>query len=173
MQVLYPHCAGLDVHKDTVVACVRHMIGGTVKREVRTFDTTTKGLLALADWLASEGARMWPWKPPGPIGSPPAYGAPWLKTTLIQCSCAAVRKKASYFQAQFHRIRSRRGGKKAVGAVAASILTAVYHMLKDGTAYHDLGPDHFDGRAKTTQTKRLVTRLQNLGYEVQITPLAA
>jgi hypothetical protein len=54
MQVLYPHCAGLDVHKDTVVACVRHMIGGTVKREVRTFDTTTKGLLALADWLASE-----------------------------------------------------------------------------------------------------------------------
>ena len=54
MKVLYPHCAGLDVHKDTVVACVRHMIGGTVKREVRTFDTTTKGLLALADWLASE-----------------------------------------------------------------------------------------------------------------------
>jgi transposase len=100
-------------------------------------------------------------------------GAPWLKTTLIQCSCAAVRKKASYCQAQFHRIRSRRGGKKAIGAVAASILTAVYHMLRDGTAYHDLGPDHFDRRAKTTQTKRLVTRLQNLGYEVQITPLAA
>ena len=46
-------------------------------------------------------------------------------------------------------------------------------MLRDGTAYHDLGPDHFDRRAKTTQTKRLVTRLQNLGYEVQITPLAA
>src|SRR5579862_9047442 len=55
MQVLYPHCAGLDVHKDTVVACVRHMIDGTVEREVRTFDTTTKGLLVLADWLASEG----------------------------------------------------------------------------------------------------------------------
>ena len=55
MEVLYPHCAGLDVHKETVVACVRHMVGGTVKREVRTFDTTTTGLLALADWLASEG----------------------------------------------------------------------------------------------------------------------
>src|ERR1700709_2564318 len=55
MQVLYPDCAGLDVHKDTVVACVRHMHEGTIKREVRTFDTTTKGLLALADWLASEG----------------------------------------------------------------------------------------------------------------------
>ena len=55
MEVLYPHCAGLDVHKETVVACVRHMVGGTVKREVRTFDTITTGLLALADWLASEG----------------------------------------------------------------------------------------------------------------------
>ena len=55
MQVLYPHCAGLDVHKDTVVACVRHMANGSVKREVRTFKTTTKELLALSDWLAGEG----------------------------------------------------------------------------------------------------------------------
>jgi hypothetical protein len=55
MEVLHSHCAGLDVHKDTVVACVRHMVDATVKREVKTFDTTTKGLLALADWLASEG----------------------------------------------------------------------------------------------------------------------
>ena len=55
MEVLYPHCAGLDVHKDTVVACVRHMVNGTVKREVRTFKTTTKELLALSEWLAAEG----------------------------------------------------------------------------------------------------------------------
>src|SRR3954454_6434818 len=55
MEVLYPHCAGLDVHKDTVVACVRHMTSGTVKREVRTFKTTTTDLLALSAWLASEG----------------------------------------------------------------------------------------------------------------------
>src|SRR6201987_3182612 len=55
MDVLYPHCAGLDVHKDTVVACVRHMVNGTVKREVRTFRTTTKDLLALSEWLASQG----------------------------------------------------------------------------------------------------------------------
>jgi transposase len=55
MEVLYPHCAGLDVHKETVVACVRHMVNGTVKREVRTFRTTTKDLLALSEWLASEG----------------------------------------------------------------------------------------------------------------------
>jgi transposase len=409
MQVLYPDCAGLDVHKDTVVACVRHMHEGTIKREVRTFNTTTKGLLALADWLASEGcahvameATGVYWKPvwhilsdgdfelvlanaqhvknvPGRktdvndatwladllahglirgsfvpdaetqilrsllrtrkqlvrersshvqrlqktledanikldseisdiigltgrrmlealiageteptrlaalahprIKAPPDQlrealrgrvmkhhrfllrlhlaqidalnaaigeideevteridpfrtavallttipgiselsarimtaeigtdmsrfataahlvswaglcprndesagkrrsnrmrkGAPWLKTTLVQCGWAAIRKKASYFQAQYHRIRSRRGGKKAIGAVAASILTTAYHMLKHGTCYHDLGPDHFDHRAKTAQTKRLVARLHNLGYAVHITPLA-
>jgi hypothetical protein len=83
------------------------------------------------------------------------------------------RRKASYLQAQFHRLRARRGTKKAIGALAASILTAAYHMLKDGTLYHDLGPDHFHQRAKAVQTRRLVTRLQNLGYAVQITPLPA
>jgi transposase len=51
-------------------------------------------------------------------------GAPWLKTTLIQCAWAAARTKDSYLQAQFHRLRARRGAKKAIGAVAASILTA-------------------------------------------------
>src|SRR5271170_3374693 len=100
-------------------------------------------------------------------------GAPWLKTTLVQCAWAAARKKASYLHAQFHRLRARRGAKKAIGAVAASILTAAYHMLKNGALYEDLGPDHFDRRAKATQTRRLVARLQNLGYAVQITPLAA
>ena len=99
-------------------------------------------------------------------------GAPWLKTTLIQCAWAAARKNGSYLQAQFRRLRSRRGAKKAIGALAASILTAAYHMLQDGTLYHDLGPDHFDHWAKTVQTRRLLTRLQKLGYAVQITPLA-
>jgi transposase len=409
MEVLYPHCAGLDVHKDTVVACQRHMANGTVKREVRTFGTTTKDLLALSEWLASQGcthiameATGVYWKPvwhvlsdgdftlvlanaghvknvPGRktdvndatwladlmahglirgsfvpdaqtqelrgllrtrkqfvrersshvqrlqktledanikldsvisdiiglsgramvealiagesdpdtlaalahrrIKAPPAAlrealrgrvtnhhrfllqlhlqqidainaaisaidrevdvhvepfraavlllttipgvsdlsaqviraeigddmsrfptvghliswaglcpkndesagkrrsnrmrkGAPWLKTTLIQCAWAAARKNDSYLQAQFYRLRSRRGAKKAIGALAASILTAAYNMLKDGTLYQDLGPDHFDRRAKAIQTRRLITRLQKLGYAVHITPLA-
>jgi transposase len=410
MEVLYPHCAGLDVHKDTVVACVRHIANGSVKREVRTFKTTTKDLLALSDWLAGEGcthiameATGVYWKPvwhvlsdgdftlvlanaahvknvPGRktdvndatwladllahglirgsfvpdqqtqemrtllrtrkqlvrersshvqrlqktledanikldsvisdvmglsgramvealiagesdpdrlaqlahrrIKAPPEAlrealrgrvtrrhrfllqlhlqqidaidaaidqidqevdadlepfraaiallitipgvsvlsaeiilaeigldmsrfptaghliswaglcpkndesagkrrstrmrkGAPWLKTTLVQCAWAASRRKASYFQAQFHRLRARRGAKKAIGALAASILTTVYHMLISGELYHDLGPDHFDHRAKARQTSRLVSRLENLGYAVQITPLPA
>jgi transposase len=100
-------------------------------------------------------------------------GAPWLKTTLVQCAWAASRKKASYLQAQFHRLRARRGAKKAIGALAASILTLVYHMLISGEFYRDLGPDYFDLRAKAARTRRLVARLQNLGYAVQLTPSAA
>jgi transposase len=410
MEVLYPHCAGLDVHKDTVVACVRHMADGVVRREVRTFKTTTKELMALSEWLASEGcthiameATGVYWKPvwhilsdgefqlllanakhvknvpgrktdvndatwladllthglirgsfvpdaptqemrsllrtrkqlvrersrhvqrlqktledanikldsaisdvmglsgramiealiagesdPGALAalahrrikaSPeelrealrgrvtknhrfllqlhlrqidaldaalgeidqevdanlepfraavailstipgisalsaqvilaeigldmsrfPTHrhliswaglcpkndesagkrrstrmrkGAPWLKTTLFQCAWAATRTKGGYFQAQFHRLRARRGAKKAIGAVAAAILTAAYHMLVDGTLYQDLGASHFDRNNHAANTKRLVTRLKNLGYDVQITPLAA
>jgi len=410
MEVLHPHCAGLDVHKDTVVACVRHMVNGSVEREVRTFKTTTKELLALSDWLAGEGcthvameATGVYWKPvwhvlsdgdfvlvlanaahvknvPGRktdvndatwlaellahglirgsfvpdrqtqemrnllrtrkqlvrersshiqrlqktledanikldsvisdimglsgrrmvealiagetdpnalaalahrrIKASPAEleaalrgrvtdhhrfmlrlllqhidaidaaisqidqevdaqvepfrtavqllttipginelsacvilaeigrdmgrfptaghliswaglcpkndesagkrrstrmrkGAPWLKTTLVQCAWAAARKKASYLQAQFHRLRARRGAKKAIGAVAASILTAAYHILKNGTLYQDLGPNHFDKRAQGKQVHRLVNRLRNLGFAVQITPVEA
>ena len=73
---------------------------------------------------------------------------PWLKTTLVQAAWSAARKKDSYFRAQFLRIKSRRGPKKAVLAVAASMLTAAYHMLRDGTDYRDLGADHFDRRDK-------------------------
>jgi transposase len=57
MDVLHPLCAGLDVHKDTVVACLRRVVKGKVEREVRTFGTTTRELLVLSDWLASAGCR--------------------------------------------------------------------------------------------------------------------
>ncbi len=55
MEVLHPHCAGLDVHKDSVVACVRHMVDGKVSTGVKTFKTTTEELMALSDWLSAEG----------------------------------------------------------------------------------------------------------------------
>ena len=96
-------------------------------------------------------------------------GAPWLKTTLVQCAWSATRNKNGYLAAQYVRLRSRRGGKKAIGAVAASILTAIHHMLKNGTRYQDLGADHFDRRAKGKHVLSLLRRLQNLGVTVQIT----
>ena len=98
-------------------------------------------------------------------------GAPWLKTTLVQCAWAAARKKQSYLQAQFLRLRHRRGPKKAVCAVAASILTAAYHMLRDGTVYADLGPDHFQRRAPEQRAKALVRQIERLGFSCAIAPV--
>jgi len=82
--------------------------------------------------------------------------ANWLKTTLVTAAWAAARKKDSYLRAQFLRIKSRRGAKKAILAVAASMLTASYYMLRDGVEYRDLGPTHFDRRDKAKTARRLV-----------------
>lgn len=100
-------------------------------------------------------------------------GAPWLKTALVTAAWAAVRVKGSYLQAQFLRLKARRGAKKAILAVAASMLTAAYHMLKNGLEYRDLGADHFSRRDRSKAIQRLVRRLNDLGCEVQLTPLAA
>jgi len=100
-------------------------------------------------------------------------GCVWLKTTMVQCAWAAVKKKDSYLQALFYRIRARRGENKAILAVAASMLTAIYHMLKDGTMYQDLGRNYFDQRSKETQKQRLIKRLAELGYAAEVTPIAA
>ena len=58
MEVLHAHCAGLDIHKDSVVACVRHMVEGKVTSQVKTFNTTTQELMALSDWLSAEGVSQ-------------------------------------------------------------------------------------------------------------------
>ena len=98
-------------------------------------------------------------------------GAPWLKTMLVQCAWAAKRKKDSYYRAQFYQISARRGPQKAVCAVAASLLTAIYHMLKDGTEHQDPGANRFDRRPIEAKVQSLVTRLAKLGYQVQLQPL--
>lgn len=100
-------------------------------------------------------------------------GAPWLKTVLVQCAWAATRAKGTYLQAQFRRLKARRGAMKATIAVAASILTAAYHMLRDGVSYRELGAGYFDGRDKGALARRLVRRIKDLGYEVQINASAA
>jgi transposase len=95
-------------------------------------------------------------------------GAPWLKTVLVQCAWGAARKKNSYFQAQFLRLKGRAGPKKAAVAVAGSILTTAYHMLKDGTFYQDLGADHFARQEPARAAARLANRIRSLGFEVDI-----
>ena len=100
-------------------------------------------------------------------------GAPWLKTMLVQCAWAAKRAKDSYYRAQFQRLRSRRGPQKAICAVAASLLTAIYHMLKSGQPHRDLGADYFDRRSPEAKAKRLVAQLAKLGFAAELQPLAA
>jgi len=99
-------------------------------------------------------------------------GAPWLKTMLVQCAWAAKRKNDSYYKAQFLRLRSRCGPQKAICAVAASILTAIYHMVKNRTRHQDLGGGYFDKRSTSDKAKRLVGQLTKLGYEVTLQPIA-
>lgn len=98
-------------------------------------------------------------------------GGQWLKTTLVQAAWAAIKVKGSYLQAQFHRLRARRGAKKAIIGVAASMLTAAWHMLRDGTVWHELGAAHFDRADAHKTATRLIRRLQQIGYAVQAPPV--
>jgi transposase len=93
---------------------------------------------------------------------------PWLKPTLVNAAWAATHKKAGYLRAQFLRIKTRRGAKKAILAVASSMLTAAYFMLRDGVEYHDLGAHHFEQRDKEQLTTRLLQRLRDLGVAVEV-----
>jgi transposase len=97
------------------------------------------------------------------------HATPWLKTTLIQAAWAATRKKDSYLRAQFLRLKSRRGPKKAIVAVAASMLTAAYCMLRDGVEYRDAGGRFFTERDKAQTASRLLRRLRDLGVQVEVT----
>lgn len=100
-------------------------------------------------------------------------GAPWLKTSLISAAWGAIRTKNSYLRAQFARLKARRGAKKAIVAVAASMLTAAFYILRDGVTYRDLGGDHFTRRNPEQTAKRLIKRLEGLGFAIEARPTTA
>lgn len=96
------------------------------------------------------------------------YGNPWLKTLLIQAAWGASRAKNTYLRSQFLRLRGRRGPKKAIVAVAASILTAAYFILRDGVGYKELGSQYLDRLDRSKTAQRLARRIQELGYEIEL-----
>lgn len=98
-------------------------------------------------------------------------GSPWLKEALVEAAQAAGRAKGTYLYALFHRIASRRGNKRAAVAVAHTILVIVYHMLKNRSHYRELGQDYFDRLNRDTVSRRLVRRLESLGYQVELKDL--
>lgn len=99
-------------------------------------------------------------------------GASWLKPMLVQAAWSAVRKKKSYERALFLRLKSRRGPLKAIVAVAASMLRAIFYILRDNVPYRSLGEHHFDTLDVEKAKNRLVHRLNELGYQVDLRPAA-
>lgn len=100
-------------------------------------------------------------------------GNPWLRAALVEAAQAAGRSKNTYLAAQYHRLAARRGKKKAAVAVGHSILVIGYHLLKDKTTYQNLGGRYFDERDRQAVQRRLVHRLEALGYKVTLEPVAA
>lgn len=101
-------------------------------------------------------------------------GNNWLRTALVEAAWAASRSKNTYLAAQFHRLRARRGDKRAAVAVAHSILTIVWHLLADPAAvFTDLGGDYFLKKNPEREQRRAVRKLEALGFTVTLTPGAA
>src|SRR3954470_1904169 len=88
---------------------------------------------------------------------------------LEEAAMAAIRVKGHYLEAQYRRLKPRRGHKRALGAIKHTILSAIWHMLTTGETYRDLGGDYFTKRDPERQTKRLVKQLERLGHHVTLT----
>jgi transposase len=97
-------------------------------------------------------------------------GSPWLRAILIEAAHAAGRSKDTYLGALYRRLVARKGKKRAAVAVARRILVIVYHILRDHAPYHDLGAAYLDQRDRQAVERRLVRRLEALGYDVSLQP---
>jgi transposase len=95
-------------------------------------------------------------------------GSPWLRKLLVEAAHAAAHTKHTYLSAQYHRLAARLGKKKAMMAVGHTILVIIYHVLCDQEGYHELGGHYFEERDRQAIEKRLVRRLEKLGYEVSL-----
>ena len=92
---------------------------------------------------------------------------------MVTAAVSASQAKGTYLRDKFHRLKARMGTKKAAMAIAHKILVAIFHMLQRGIAFVDLGGDYLDRINKHRTAKRLVRRLNLLGYDVMLRPQAA
>jgi transposase len=97
-------------------------------------------------------------------------GSPWLRRALTEAAHGAARTKKSYLAAHYRRLAARRGSKRAIGAVGHTILTIRYHLLTHHTTYQDLGPNSYDERGRAGVKRRAVRRVEQLGYQVSLSP---
>ena len=103
-----------------------------------------------------------------PAGS--RKGNKWLASMLVEAASSVSRTKDTYLGAQYARIASRRGRKRAALAVAHSMLVSAYYMLQRDEPYRELGVDWFDQRHADAHTRRLVAQLKALGHTVVLDP---
>lgn len=96
----------------------------------------------------------------------------WLRGMLVQMANAAVHCKASYFATVYRRLAPRRGHKRAIIAVAHRLLIAVYHMLRQHQPYRDYRTTNTGQRSQEQRLKKLQQQIEQLGYQVQLVPLA-
>ena len=92
-----------------------------------------------------------------------------LRTTLITCAHAAVKNKKSYFYVQYIRISAHRGPKRAYVAIAHSMLISIYHILKNGVVFKDLGADYYNQFNKERKLNAYLKKLKVLGWEIPVT----
>jgi len=97
-------------------------------------------------------------------------GNRWLRRALLEPAWSVTREKDSYLAALYRRLAPRRGKKRAIIAVARTILVAAYHILKEGVEYKELGGDYFDRLNEEKIKSYLVKRLEKLGYKVELKP---
>jgi transposase len=95
-------------------------------------------------------------------------GSKWLDFALEEAAMAAIRVNGHYLEAQYRRLKPRRGHKRALGAIKHTLICAIWHMLSTGETYRDLGGDYFTNRDPERQTKRLLKQLERLGHQVTL-----
>ncbi len=95
----------------------------------------------------------------------------WLKSTLTESAWAASKSKGTYLKARYQRLASRRGKKRACFAVGHTILIMAYHIIKEQCSYREFGPDYFDRLNEEHLIKHLSSRIQSLGYKINIEKL--
>jgi transposase len=145
------------------------------------------GELLVAEWGIDMGrfgtaARLAAWSGVAPGNDESAgkqrsgktrQGNQALRTGLTQLAHAAARTKGPYLSALYHRLAARRGKKRAIIAVAHSIVVSAVHMLIRDEPYRELGAHDFDDRRQTYLVDQLTRRIERLGYRVTLEPVAA
>ena len=160
MDVICTHWAGWDVQKKTVMACqgtpdpTRQQADGRI--EGRECGPLTIDLWALSDWVAAVGSTHVAME---------RTGESWKPVSNLL--------KDTYLSTLYHRQAARRGKKRAIMAVAHSIVVSAFHMLSRNEPYQELGAHYFDAHRREHLVDRLTRRMQRLGSRVSIEPVPA